>query len=165
MEGALKAAVEAGKTETDKASSAFREAKEKLLQYRATVLPRCVVLRQIFDHQSLSEKKRSQELDSMIIEKMSRANEKDEHHLRLFNQLRERRGPIVRIRLCHKTSFTLILISVPRLRVHIPRMSPARSTPQLPRLPRHAFVHRRTLGLRVNNPPQSMIIPRTLHKL
>jgi hypothetical protein len=97
VEGALKAAVEAGKTETDNASSAFREAKEKLLQYRAAVHPRCVVLCQVFDHQSLNEKKRSQELDSMIIEKMTRANEKDEHHLRLFNQLRERRGPIVRI--------------------------------------------------------------------
>ena len=40
VEEALKSAVEAGKTETDKASNAFREAKEKLLQYSATVHPR-----------------------------------------------------------------------------------------------------------------------------
>jgi transcriptional regulator GlxA family with amidase domain len=39
-EEALRSAVEAGKTVTDKTSNAFRLAEERLLEYRATVHPR-----------------------------------------------------------------------------------------------------------------------------
>ena len=75
-------------------------------------------------------------MDAMITERMARAREKDEQSLRLFNQLRERRGSNVRIRSHHRGSFTLIIISMARLRVHIPRMFPARGCRHLPRLPR-----------------------------
>jgi hypothetical protein len=40
-------------------------------------------------------------MDAMITERMTRAREKDEHSLRLFNQLRERRGSSVRMGLSH----------------------------------------------------------------
>lgn len=46
----------------------------------------------------------------MITERMIRAREKDEQSLRLFNQLRERRGTSVRMRLSHGPSFLFILI-------------------------------------------------------
>jgi hypothetical protein len=70
-------------------------------------------LRQIYDDQLLNKPaKRSQGMDALIAERMTRAREKDEQSLRLFNQLRDRRGANVRTRLSHKALFTLILISL-----------------------------------------------------
>jgi hypothetical protein len=46
-------------------------------------------------------------MDAMITQRMTRAKEKDERSLELFNQIRERRGPTVGTLSCHDSSFVL----------------------------------------------------------
>jgi hypothetical protein len=79
-------------------------------------------------------------MDAMISERMTRAREKDEQFLKLFNQLRERRGRNVRRRLSYKASFTLILISIAKIACLRPEdvlsVKPcASSASTLPRVP------------------------------